>query len=102
HAPLGVRATRSGAAYATALRRSGEEDEALETGELQPVFFCAAIHASMRRSSTSRGSDPWRRTASWNARTSKRDPSAFSARVRSSGIFRCPTLWAGAGPGYGG
>jgi hypothetical protein len=54
--------------------------------------FSLAIHASIRASSTSSGTAPAPRTASWNRRTSKAVPSAWVARFRSSRICSSPTL----------
>ncbi len=54
--------------------------------------FWAAIHWSTVRSRMSSGTAPVARTASWNARMSKRSPSACSARARSSRNFSWPIL----------
>ena len=49
--------------------------------------LCAAIQARISTSSTDKGSAPIPRSWSWNARISKRAPSAFSASARSAWIL---------------
>ena len=49
--------------------------------------LCAAIQARISTSSTDKGNGPIPRSWSWNARISKRAPSAFSASARSAWIL---------------
>ncbi len=44
------------------------------------------------RDSVASGSEPWPRTASWNARRSKLEPSRADSSARSRSISRWPTL----------
>ena len=60
--------------------------------EVQPLACSAAIHSSTTRSSRSRGSGPWSRTAMWKRRMSKRGPSARVAFSRSSMNFSWPIM----------
>ncbi len=50
--------------------------------------FCSAMNRSTCFSSTGRGTEPLRSTASWKRRTSKRSPSSASARARRARSFR--------------
>lgn len=54
--------------------------------------ICPLIHPSTRSSSRSSGSGPPFRISSWKALMSKRGPSCFWARSRSSRIFSWPIL----------
>jgi hypothetical protein len=75
-------------------RTCSEEQSAAPAGGTYDAgrAFSLAIHASIRASSTSSGTAPAPRTASWNRRTSKAVPSAWVARFRSSRICNSPTL----------
>jgi hypothetical protein len=77
--------------------RSGFHDpapDAADADQAHAACCCAAIQRLILASSTSSGRAPSSSTARWNARMSKREPSAASARRRSSVIFSSPILYA--------
>ena len=55
-------------------------------------YFLLLIHRSIFASSTASGSEPSRSTTLWNSRTSKREPSAACALLRSSRMRSWPIL----------
>ena len=73
--------------HRSARRPTGERVMRRRTIDDYRRALCAAIQARISVSSTDKGNAPMPRSWSWNARMSKRSPSAFSASARSAWIL---------------
>src|SRR5581483_3792571 len=103
-APFGCRIStfsrpgEGGAKRRTTIRRSATRSfiYLLAQRSATCLPFCAAIHASVRASSTSSGRAPPFSISSWKARMSNLSPSSFFARSRSARNLSWPILYESA------